>query len=124
VIEAGAEGLPFEDASFDSVTATLVFCTVPNPEAAAAEVARVLRPGGAFIFLEHVRDAEGSRRARWQDRLERPWGVLGAGCHPNRETAKVIASALRIEQSEDAEMPGSGTVLVRPVIQGVARPPA
>jgi ubiquinone/menaquinone biosynthesis C-methylase UbiE len=65
--------------------------------------------------------ADGSRRARWQDRLERPWSVLAAGCRPNRETGKVIAQALDIEQSEEAELPGSGTALVRPVIQGVAR---
>jgi ubiquinone/menaquinone biosynthesis C-methylase UbiE len=123
VIEAGAERLPFDDGSFDTVTATLVFCTVPDPEAAAAEVVRVLRPGGAFIYLEHVRDAEGSRRARWQDRLERPWGVLAAGCHPNRDTAKLIADALEVEEAEEAEMPGSGTALVRPVAQGVARRP-
>jgi ubiquinone/menaquinone biosynthesis C-methylase UbiE len=124
VIEAGAERLPFEDASFDTVTATLVLCTVPDPEAAAAEVARVLRPGGAFLYLEHVRDAEGSRRARWQDRLERPWGVLAAGCHPNRNTAELIGEMLQIEEAEDADMPGSGTALVRPVIQGLARRPA
>ena len=124
VIETGAERLPFEDASFDTVTATLVFCTIPDPGAAAAEVARVLRPGGAFIYLEHVRDAEGSRRARWQDRLERPWGVIGAGCHPNRNTAELIAKTFQVEEAEETEMPGSGTALVRPMIQGLARRPA
>jgi hypothetical protein len=95
-----------------------------DPPGFHVEVSRVLRPGGALIYLERVRDAEGSRRARWQDRLERPWGVIAAGCHPNRDTARLIASRLQVEEAEEAEFPGSGTALVKPVAQGVARRPA
>ena len=60
VIEAPGEALPFADDSFDTVALTLVLCTVPDPEAALSEIARVLKPGGRFLFLEHVR-AGGAR---------------------------------------------------------------
>jgi SAM-dependent methyltransferase len=55
LVRAPAEYLPFADASFDTVVSTLVLCTVADPERAVAEVARVLRPGGRLLFLEHVR---------------------------------------------------------------------
>ena len=92
VIEAAAEALPFEDASFDTVVSTLVLCTVDDPERAAAEIARVLRPGGRLLYIEHVRDAAGGGLARLQDRLERPWGWFAGGCHPNRDTAATLAA--------------------------------
>ena len=85
VLEAPAERLPFEDDSFDTAVATLVLCTIPDPSAALVEAARVLRPGGQLLFIEHVR-AEGPGLARWQDRLEKPWRFLGDGCHCNRDT--------------------------------------
>jgi ubiquinone/menaquinone biosynthesis C-methylase UbiE len=47
--------LPFEDESFDTVTLVYVLCTVPDPGAALREIARVLRPGGRLLFIEHVR---------------------------------------------------------------------
>src|SRR6476646_3245500 len=65
-IEAPAERLPFESASFDTAVFTLVLCTVPDPQAALGEAARVLRPGGKLLLLEHVRSAQPSL-ARWQD---------------------------------------------------------
>ena len=73
VIEAGAEELPLEDASVDTLISTLVFCTVGDPGRAAAEVARVTAPGGRLLLFEHVRDPGEGRKARWQDRLERFW---------------------------------------------------
>ncbi|HVF02595.1 MAG TPA: class I SAM-dependent methyltransferase [Rubrobacteraceae bacterium] len=50
-----AHDLPFPDASFDTVVATLALCTIPDDERAVAEAARVLRPGGLLLLLEHVR---------------------------------------------------------------------
>lgn len=57
VLEAPAERLPLADASVDTVVSTLVLCTVKDPSLALAEIARVLRPGGMFLFAEHVRSA-------------------------------------------------------------------
>jgi len=71
LVEAGAERLPFPDDSFDTVVFTLVLCTVPDPAAALAEAARILKPGGQMLFVEHVR-AKDPGMARWQDRLEGP----------------------------------------------------
>ena len=75
IVEAGAESLPFEDSSFDTAVFTLVLCTVPDPAAALAEAARILKPGGRLLFVEHVR-SEDAGLARWQDRLETPLALL------------------------------------------------
>jgi SAM-dependent methyltransferase len=120
LVEAGAEDLPFDDASFDTAVFTLVLCTVPDPAAALAEVARVLRPGGTMLFLEHVRSRQPDL-ARWQDRLEKPWRFLGDGCHCNRDTVAAIeASPLVLENLERSRMPKAPPI-VRPLVRGSAK---
>jgi ubiquinone/menaquinone biosynthesis C-methylase UbiE len=121
-IACGAEGLPFADRSFDCLTATMVLCTMPDPAAGLAEVARVLRPGGRFLFLEHVRSAE-PRLARRQDRLAAPWRLLAAGCRCNQDTRALIeASPLRLASLEAATMP-SAPAFMSPLIFGSALAP-
>ncbi|SHN47875.1 class I SAM-dependent methyltransferase [Cryptosporangium aurantiacum] len=93
VSPASASALPFEDAAFDTVVSTLVLCTVEDPAAAAAEVRRVLRPGGRFLVIEHVRAVDGSRLARWQHRLAGPWKALAAGCRCDQSTGRVLTDA-------------------------------
>jgi ubiquinone/menaquinone biosynthesis C-methylase UbiE len=120
VVQAGAEAMPFADDEFDTVVVTLVLCTVPDPAVALREVARVLRPGGTLLFLEHVRSSEPGV-ATWQDRLERPWNWIGNGCHPNRDTlATLNASPLSVESVRDARLPKAPPI-VRPLIVGTAR---
>jgi SAM-dependent methyltransferase len=92
VVRAPAAELPVEDASADTVVASLVLCTVPDVAAALAEVRRVLAPGGRLLFLEHVRHRDPAR-ARRQDRLTPVHRALAAGCHPNRPTPDLIAAA-------------------------------
>ena len=122
VIEAPAEDLPFDDESFETVVATLVLCTVENPDRAVAEARRVLRPGGSLLFLEHVR-SQRSGLARWQDRVERPWGWVSGGCHPNRATDQLLAAAgFWIERLDRGTLKG-GPPPIRPRIVGVARRP-
>ena len=118
VSDAEAEALPFRDGSFDTVVSTLVLCTVPDQEAALDEVRRVLRPGGRLLFIEHVR-AEGST-ARWQDRLERPWGWLFAGCHPNRETVATIEKAGFEMEGFESFLPPDPLSFLQPCVQGSA----
>jgi len=55
LIQADAQTLPFGTNIFDAAFATLVFCSIPKPERAFAELKRVVRPGGRIILLEHVR---------------------------------------------------------------------
>ena len=119
VSDASAEDLPFPDASFDTAIFTLVLCTVPHPDRALAEAARVLKPGGKLLFLEHVR-AEDAGLARWQDRLEGPWRFLADGCHCNRDTvASIGASPLSVEKVEQDRLP-KAPPLVRPLVRGSA----
>ncbi len=122
VVEAPAEQLPFEDSSFDTAVFTLVLCTTPNPTAALTEAARVLKPGGKLLFLEHVR-AQDPGLARWQDRLEKPWRFIGDGCHCNRDTvANIEASPLELGQVERDKLP-KAPPLIRPLVRGSASLP-
>jgi SAM-dependent methyltransferase len=119
VVRAGAEALPFADDSFDTVVATLVLCTAADPARALDEVARVLVGGGRLLFLEHVR-SDDAGRARWQDRLARPWGVLGHGCRPNQDTGALLrGSPLTVERLDATRLP-KALPLVRPAITGSA----
>src|SRR6476619_7205034 len=119
LVEAPAERLPFEDSSFDTAVFTLVLCTVPDPAAALAEAARILKPGGRLLFVEHVR-SEQSGLARWQDRLERPWHFFGDGCHCNRDTVAAIEAApFSVEGVDRTELPKSPPI-VRPLVKGSA----
>jgi len=119
IVQAPAERLPFEDGSFDTAVFTLVLCTVPDPAAALAEAARVLKPDGQLLFIEHVR-AEDPGTARWQDRLERPWKFFADGCRCNRDTvANIEASPLTVAEVEHSELPKSPP-LVKPLVRGRA----
>jgi SAM-dependent methyltransferase len=119
LVQAAAEDLPFEDASFDCVACTMVLCTMPDPAAGLNEVARVLKPGGRLLFLEHVR-SENPKLAWAQDRLERPWRFLADGCHCNRESLALIeGSPLTVSRSKQGKMPFSPH-LVRPLVYGSA----
>ena len=118
IVAAGVEGLPFPDGTFDTVVVTFVLCSVPQQEAALAEVARVLKPGGRLLFLEHVR-SDDEKLAKWQDRITPLYNIVW--CNPNRDTlAAIEASALAVETVEHGEVPKAPKV-ERPMIAGTAR---
>jgi ubiquinone/menaquinone biosynthesis C-methylase UbiE len=122
VVRAGAEALPFDDDSFDCAVVGFVLCTVPDPQRAVDEVIRVLRPGGKFLFLEHVRSSE-ERLARWQDRLHGVWLRFAHGCHCNRRTLELLhASDLEVGEVEQGRLPRNFPV-VSPYVMGVATAP-
>jgi SAM-dependent methyltransferase len=119
VVVAPAEALPFDDDSFDTVVSTLVLCTVDDPRVVIEETARVLRPGGRLLFLEHVR-SDSSRLARWQDRLHGPWHAFAAGCNANRPTVDLLReSPLRVNGVEREDW-GWMPALVKPLAYGSA----
>lgn len=119
VVNAPAERLPFDDDAFDTAVATLVLCTVDDPSRALREIDRVLKPGGRFVFVEHVRAPEPDL-AKWQDRLHPIWLRFGHGCHCNRPTLDTIeASPLRVESHRRGRIPKAPPI-VRPLVTGVA----
>jgi ubiquinone/menaquinone biosynthesis C-methylase UbiE len=120
LVEAGAEQLPFADDTFDTVTAAFVHCTIPDPAAALREIARVLKPGGRYLFLEHVRSPDNRLLAAVQDVVAVPHTWIAAGCHPNRRFTQLLEqSPLDVAELRHGRMPRSSPT-VRPTIRGVA----
>ena len=89
---ASAEQLPFDEGRFDVAIATLTLCSVRSPQLALAEIVRVLRPGGDFLFLEHVAAGPDSAQLRRQKRWEPAFRIF-AGCRPDQDTAALIGRA-------------------------------
>jgi SAM-dependent methyltransferase len=118
--QAPAEYLPFEDGSFDTVVSTLVLCTVADPQRSVAEIARVLRPGGRLLFLEHVRAERGWRLAM-QRRSVRPWAGFADGCQCDRATVETIEDQMRIESIDRGSWKGMPAI-VKPLVWGSAAP--
>ena len=114
---AGARGesLPYDDDSFDTVIASFVFCTIPDPEVALSEVARVLRPGGEFRFLEHVR-ADGLT-GRLHDFFAPAWHTVAGGCHLNRETGEQFRRDDRFELVEYKRLSGGAIPMIRGTLE-------
>ncbi len=92
LVQASAEALPFRDGAFDTVVASLVFCSVPAPETGLSEVKRVLKPSGRLRMMEHVRSTR-PWYARWQDFVQPAWTRFTGGCHPNRATEAAVEAA-------------------------------
>jgi ubiquinone/menaquinone biosynthesis C-methylase UbiE len=120
LLEASAEALPLDDASIDTVVTTWTLCTIPDARRALGEMRRVLKPGGALLFVEHGRAPE-SGVARWQDRLDPLWGRVAGGCHLNRKMDDLIASSgFRLDALANARLPGPRTHTF--LYEGRARP--
>lgn len=109
---------PFPDATFDTAVVTLVLCSVSDQQSALAEIARILKPEGRLLFLEHARSAD-PKIARRQDRIRPLYNLCG--CNPNRDTlAGIEASDFTVESVKPGEVPKAPTV-ERPMIVGTAR---
>jgi ubiquinone/menaquinone biosynthesis C-methylase UbiE len=92
------EHLDLPSAEFDAVLSTWTLCTIPNLDSALSEMRRILKPGGAFHFVEHGH-APDPKVARWQERLEPLNKRLAGGCHLTRHISEDIQRAgFEIEQ--------------------------
>ncbi len=112
--------LPAADASMDAVVSTLVLCSVPHPQESLQEILRVLKPGGVFVFIEHVAAPQGTRLRSMQNFVQPVWSAVADGCHPNRETWSVIEQAgFATVNLEHYVQPGGN--LAGPHIAGMAR---
>jgi len=122
VLRAPAEDLPFEAGSFDVAVSTLVLCGVDDQPRALRELRRVLRPGGQFLFLEHLR-SDDPRLARLQDRMN--WlNRLVVCCDCNRPTLTSMQDAgFTVTHLEHTALP-KAPKFVGPAILGSATSPA
>ena len=120
LLEASAEAVPLDDASIDTVVTTWTLCTIADAQRALRELRRVLKPGGALLFVEHGRAPE-LAVARWQDRLDPLWRRLAGGCHLNRKIDELIGgSGFRVDALTHARLAGPRTHTF--LYQGRARP--
>lgn len=112
--------LPFADGAFDSVVTTWTLCSIEQAGAALAEMRRLLKPGGQYLFLEHGR-SDDARTAQWQERFNPIEKVIGAGCNINRPIDRLVTAAgFEIETLERFVMPKTPRILGE-MYRGAAR---
>lgn len=105
-VSAGAEEIPLDSNSFDTVLLTYTLCTIPDTDLALREIARVLKPQGKLLFCEHGVAPDADVR-RWQDGLNPIWRRLGGGCHLNRDIPGLIQhGGFEITGMETMYIPG------------------
>lgn len=122
LVQGSATAIPLDDASVDMLVMTWTLCSIPDPVAALGEMRRVLRPGGALLFVEHGLSPQDGV-ARWQHRLTPLWRRIGGGCHLNRK----VDDLLRLAGFEIAQLANEYAVGPRPMTymyQGRAINPA
>lgn len=87
-----ADQLPFPSASFDTVVSTWTLCSIAEVGKALAEIYRVLKPDGQFLFAEHGLSPE-PRVQKWQHRLTPLQKIIADGCHLNRNIEALLVDA-------------------------------
>src|SRR5262249_28908189 len=103
--------LPFEDSTFDTVVTTFTLCSVSDVSSALAELKRVLKDGGRYLFLEHGLSSNPAI-ARWQNRLNPIQRVVACGCNLNRGIDDLITRAgFRAEWLDRFVLPGVPEIL-------------
>lgn len=121
VVDTAAERLPFADDTFDAIVSTLVLCSVADPQAALAELRRVLKPDGQLVVIEHVRAQARPKREAWQRRIEPIWKRVAGNCHLTRDTAQALADAGFDTTTLERESIRKAAPVVRPSIRGAVR---
>ena len=120
LLQASAEAIPLRSGSLDTVVTTWTLCTIPNVTSALAEMCRVLKPDGRFLFVEHGLSPDPAVR-RWQDRLTPIWKRISGGCHLNRAISQLVQDAgFRINRIETGYMKGLKPMTY--MYEGFARP--
>lgn len=100
-LDLPGEQIPLPDASVDTVVLTFTLCTIPDWQAALAQIKRVLKPDGKLLFCEHGLAPEPAVQ-RWQHRLNPGWKKCAGGCHLNRPIIDYLREAGFTIQQVDA----------------------
>lgn len=87
-----ADAIPLAPASVDTVVSTWTLCSLPDVQRALADMRRVLKPGGRFLFVEHGLASDPAVQ-RWQHRLTPCWARISGGCHLDRKIDELIRGA-------------------------------
>ena len=105
-IHSGAENIPLDDNSADTVLITYVLCSIPDVAAALAEIRRALKPGGRVLFCEHGAAPDASV-LKWQNRLNPVWQKIAGGCHLNRQVFLMFEqSGFSVQEMDASYIPG------------------
>lgn len=91
-LTAGAEAIPLEDQSIDTVMLTYALCTIPDFSGALKEMKRVLKPSGELVFCEHGEAPDANVQA-WQRKVNPWWKKIAGGCNLNRPIPALIEEA-------------------------------
>lgn len=101
-----AERLSLDGRSIDTIVMTWALCTIPNPAQALREMARVLKPQGRMIFVEHGLSPDSGVRA-WQNGLNPIWSKVTGGCNLNRKIDDLlVSSGFSIVELRTTYLPG------------------
>ena len=112
--------LPFDDDSFDSIVTTLTLCSIADVAPALAEIRRLLKPDGRYVFLEHGR-SDDPRVAKRQDFFNPIQKIIACGCNMNRPIDRLVKDAgFDIVSLERFLMPDAPRVLSE-MYRGVAK---
>ncbi len=105
-IQTGAEDLPLENQSVDTIVMTYTLCTIPDAIKAMSELRRVLKPSGQLLFCEHGK-APDAAVLKWQNRINPYWQKIGGGCHLNKDIPKLISeNGFKVADLKTMYIPG------------------
>ena len=106
VLQHTADDIPLDDDSAESAVITYTLCSIPDPERALREIARVLKPGATLLFCEHGAAPDASVR-RWQNRLTPYWKQFAGGCHLDRDIPAILRQGgFTVQGVETMYLPG------------------
>ena len=110
LLNCDADSLPLADAVIDTVVVTWSLCSIANAAGALQEMRRVLKPGGALIFIEHGLSPDAGIR-KWQNRLTPFWRRCTGGCRLNRKMDDLVRDAgFTISELRAEYVPGPRTL--------------
>jgi ubiquinone/menaquinone biosynthesis C-methylase UbiE len=110
LLNCDADRLPLADAVIDTVVVTWSLCSIANAAGALREMRRVLKPGGALIFVEHGLSPDAGIR-KWQNRLTPFWRRFTGGCQLNRKMDDLVRDAgFTISELRAEYVPGPRTL--------------